>query len=140
MNIVIPVAISMMYDRKRILCLSNFKSKKGGSALLSTITKIVNETADVMNAPAICDRFSELIPICISVSAITNEDIVTERASTPLMSIENDACFLFGVFSGALTVTDRSGSLFSFTNMAIINVTKAEKGTIAKKVECHPKC
>ena len=28
---------------------------------------------------------------------------------------------------------------FSFTNLAIISVTKAEKGTIAKKVACHPK-
>ncbi len=87
-----------MYDRRRILCLSNFKSKKGGLALLSIITKTINEIADVTNAPAICGRFSEFIPICMSVSAIMNEDIVTERAGTPLMSIESDVCFLFKDF------------------------------------------
>ena len=69
-----------MYDGSRTLCLSSLKSKNGGMARLSMITKTDNEIADVMNAAAICGRFSELTPICISVSAIRNEVIVTERA------------------------------------------------------------
>src|ERR687885_1162512 len=97
-NIVIPVAISIMYDGRRILCLSNLKSKNGGTTLLSMITKTDNETADVMNAPVICGRVSELIPICISVSAIRNELIVVERANIPLMSMENDIRFLLLFF------------------------------------------
>jgi hypothetical protein len=69
-------------------------------------TKTDNEIADVMNAPAICGRFSELTPICISVSAIRNEVIVTERASTPLMSMEDVPRFLFGILSRALAPVD----------------------------------
>ncbi len=89
MNIVIPVAISKIYDGRRILCLSNLKSRNGGTILLSRITKTDNEIADATNAAAICGRFSELMPVCISVSAIRNEVIVAERASIPLMSMEN---------------------------------------------------
>jgi hypothetical protein len=88
MNIVIPVAISKMYDGRRILCLSNLKSRNGGTTLLSKATNTDNEIADATNAAAICGRFSELTPVCISVSAIRNEVIVTERTSTPLMSME----------------------------------------------------
>src|SRR5215218_3669346 len=105
MNIVIPVAISSMYDGRRILCLSNLKSRNGGTILRSMITKTDNEIADATNAAAICGRFSELAPICISVSAMRNELIVAERASTPLMSMENDdddRFLLFEVISGAL--------------------------------------
>ena len=49
MNIVIPVAISSMHDGSRTLCLSSLKSKNGGMARLSMITKTDNEIADVMN-------------------------------------------------------------------------------------------
>src|ERR671918_1892000 len=90
MNIVIPVAISKIYDGRRILCLSNLKSRNGGTILLSRITKTDNEIVDATNAAAICSRFSELTPVCISVSAIRNDVIVAERARTPLMSMEND--------------------------------------------------
>ena len=72
----------------------------------SRMTKTDNEIADATNAAAICSRFSELTPICIRVSAIRNEVIVAESASTPLMSMENDARFLFEVLSGALAVID----------------------------------
>jgi hypothetical protein len=106
MNIVIPVAISKMYDGRRILCLSNRKSRNGGTILLSRRTKTDNEIADAMNVATICGRFSELTPICISVSAKRNEVIVAESARTPLMSIENDKRFLFEVISGALAVID----------------------------------
>src|SRR5215211_6882788 len=106
MNIVIPVAISKMYDVRRILCLSNLKSRNGGTILLSRRTKTNNEIADAMNVATICGRFSELTPICISVSAKRNEVIVAESARTPLMSIENDKRFLFEVISGALAVID----------------------------------
>jgi hypothetical protein len=87
------------------LCLSNLKSRNGGTILLSRITKTDNEIADATNAATICGRFSEVTPVCISVSANRNEVIVAERASTPLMSIENDDedCFLlFEVLSGPL--------------------------------------
>ena len=110
------------------------------SSSLSTITKTDNETADIANAPAISNRFSEFIPICISVNAITKEIIVTARASTPLISIGNDTRFLFKTTSESMLVVSLSGFLFSFTNLAIISVTRAEKGTIVKKVECQPKC
>jgi len=68
------------------------------------ITKTNNEAADVANEIAIGNRFSDFIPICISVRAITKEDIVTERASTPLISMGNDILFLFDVLSGPLSV------------------------------------
>ena len=90
---VIPAAISKMKDGRRVLCLSNLRSRKGGTILLSRITKIDNETADATNAPAICIIFWELTSICMRVRAIRNEVIVTEKAATPLMSIGND--FLF---------------------------------------------
>src|SRR3954453_8953153 len=90
MNIAMPVAISKMYDGRRILCLSNLKSKNGGSILFSRKTKTDNEIDETANAAMTCSRFSELIPVCISVSAIRNEVIVAERAITPLMSIEID--------------------------------------------------
>jgi hypothetical protein len=88
------------------LCLSNLKSRNGGTILLSKATNTDNEIADATNAAAICGRFSELTPVCISVSAIRNEVIVAERTSTPLMSMENDTRFLllFEVLSGASTV------------------------------------
>src|SRR5918999_3509049 len=108
MNIVIPVAISKMYDGRRILCLSNLKSRNGCTILFSRITKTDNEIADAMNVATICGRFSELTPICIRVSAKRNEVIVAESARTPLMSIENDKWFLFEVIFGALAVIDRS--------------------------------
>src|SRR5919197_1055068 len=88
------------------------------------------------------------MPVCISVSAMRNELIVAERANTPLMSMENDEeekeddirFLLFKAISGAFAAMNRSCSLlFSLTNLAIMNVTKATKGTIAKKVACHPK-
>src|SRR5919106_2222861 len=140
MNIVTPVAISKIYDGRRILCLSNLKSRNGGTIFRSMITKTDNEIADAMNAATICGRFAELTPICMSVSAMRNEVIVAESARTPLMSIEKDTRFLLKVISGTLAGLDWSCSLlFSFTNFAIISVTKAENGTMAKKVACHPK-
>src|SRR5215510_5055694 len=95
---VIPAAISKMYDGRRVLCLSNLKSRKGGTILLSRITKVDNETADITNAPAICIIFWELTPICMRVRAIRNEVIVTERAATPLISIGNDLLFPLDTF------------------------------------------
>ena len=129
-----------MYDGRRILCLSNLKSRNGGVILLSRITKTDNEIDDATNAAEICGRFSEFTPVCIRVSAIRNEVIVAESANTPLMSMENDARFLFEVIYAALAAMNSFCSLlFSFTNLAIMSVTRAENGTIAKKVACHPK-
>jgi hypothetical protein len=90
MNIVIPVAINKIYDGRKILCHSNLKSRNGGTILLSMITKTSREIPDAMNAVAICVRFSEPRSVCMSVSAMRNELIVAERASTPLMSMETD--------------------------------------------------
>ena len=94
MNIEIPVAISRMYEGRRILSRNNFKLTNGGIAFLSIITNTDNETTDIMNAPAICSTFSLFTPICMTVSATRNEAIVTERATIPLMSIENGFPFL----------------------------------------------
>ena len=92
-----------MYDGSRTLCLSSLKSKNGGMARLSMITKTDNEIADVMNAQRSAGFRP---PICISVSAIRNEVIVTERARTPLMSIENVSLFSFEILSLALAPVD----------------------------------
>ena len=98
MNIVIPVAISRINEGRRILSRNNLKLTNGGIALLSIITKTDNETADIMNAPAICNIFSLFTPIWMTVSAMRNEDIVTERATIPLMSIENGFPFFSETF------------------------------------------
>src|SRR5215203_6955984 len=139
MNIAIPVAISRMYEGRRILSLNNLKSTNGGTAFLSITTNTVNDIADIVNAPAICDMFSALAPICTSVSATRNEVIVAERASIPLMSIENGSLFFSDTPPRAFESLDRFGNLCSLTNLAISNVTNAEKGTMAKKVACQPK-
>src|SRR4249919_880507 len=74
----------------------------------------------------------------MTVSAIRNEDIVTERATIPLISIENG--FPFSEISLCIfELFDRFGTLYSFTNLAINNVTKIAKGIIARKVACQPK-
>ncbi len=80
-----------------------------------------------------------LLRICISVRATRNEIIVAERASMPLMSIENEFLFLYDAFPLIFEFFDWFGTVCSFTNLAISNVTNNEKGVIAKKVACQPK-
>ena len=75
----------------------------------------------------------------MTVSAIRNEDIVTERATIPLISIENGFPFFSETFLCIFELFDRFGTLYSFTNLAINNVTKIAKGIIAIKVACQPK-
>ena len=96
---VIPAAINKMNEGRRILSLVTLSPEKEAQLLFSRITKIDNEIADTTNEPAICRIFWELTPICMSVSAIRNDVIVTESATTPLMSIGNDARFLLEVLS-----------------------------------------
>src|SRR5437773_11134980 len=79
MNMVIPVAISMRYDGSKILCLNNLKSRNGGTILRSMITNTDSEIAEATNADAICGKFADVTPICMSVSAIRNEVTVAER-------------------------------------------------------------
>src|SRR5919199_6916809 len=132
MNMVMPVDINRMNEGNRILFLSSLKSKNGGLLFLSRLTKIANEIAEVANAAAISGGFWEFTPICMSVSAIRNEDTVAERASMPLMSIDSDLCFLLDSFSSILAEIESacSACLFSRTNLAMSNVTNAAKGTI----------
>jgi hypothetical protein len=93
MNMAIPVDIKRINEGRRILFRSNLRLTNGGIALLSITTKMGNEIADIINAPAICNIFSLFTPICIIVSAIRNEAIVTERVTIPLISIENGLPF-----------------------------------------------
>src|SRR5919202_2166824 len=136
MNMVIPVDISRMNDGNRILFLSSLRSKNGGLLFCSNLTKIANEVAELANAAAISGKFWELTPICMSVSAIRNEDTVAERASMPLMSIDSDLCFLSDSFLSTFVEIESTGSfcLFSRTNLAMNNVTNAANGTIVRNV------
>src|SRR4029078_9923902 len=94
MNIVIPVAIIIMYEGRRILSFSNLRSTNGNATLLSTITKVMREATDIANAVSIWGKFVEFISVCISVNASRNEIIVKESARAPFKSIEEDNCFL----------------------------------------------
>ena len=94
MNIVIPVAINMMYEGKSVLSFSNLKSTNGDTTLLSIMMNIVNEATETVKAAAICGRVAEFIPVSTSVSAMRNAIMVEESAIAPLRSIECDANFL----------------------------------------------
>src|SRR5918993_2695267 len=137
MNIVIPLAINMMYEGRRVLSFSNLRSTNGDAIFLSMMTKTDNEITETVNAAPICGKVSEFIPVSRSVNAIRKAIIVVESASAPFKSMEGDACFL-PVLSRVLTGASNC-PLFSFTNFAITIVTVAANGTMEKKVKCHPK-
>src|SRR5215216_133376 len=94
MNIVIPVAIKMMYEGRRVLSFSNLRSTNGNAILLSMMTKTANEITETTNATPICGSVSEFIPVSTSVSAMRNAIIVVESASAPFKSMEGVDRFL----------------------------------------------
>jgi hypothetical protein len=50
MNIVIPVAITITYEGRRVLSFSILRSTNGVVTLLSMMTKMANEITDAVNA------------------------------------------------------------------------------------------
>ena len=90
MNIVIPVAVAIMYEGMRVLSFSNLMSTNGDVTLLSMKTKTLNEMAETRNAIPTSGNALELIPLCKRVNAIRNEIIVIESTKAPFISKEGD--------------------------------------------------
>ena len=117
---------------------NNLKLRNGGIALLSIITKWIMRS-DNMKTPAICKIFSLFTPIWMIVSAMRNEDIVIERATMPLISIENG--FPFFCDAPPLSMNCLIDLVFCIPlqTFAVNSVIKIVKGIIARKVICQPK-
>src|ERR671919_3054543 len=54
MNIVIPVAINMMYEGKSVLSFSNLRSTSADTTLLTIMMKIANEATETVKAAPLC--------------------------------------------------------------------------------------
>src|SRR6476660_7718104 len=72
MNIVIPVAVAIMYEGMRVLSFSNLMSTNGDLTLLSMKTKTLNEMSETRNAIPTSGNALEFIPLCKRVNAIRN--------------------------------------------------------------------
>src|SRR5581483_2728573 len=91
MNMVMPTAISIRYDGRRILSLNSLKSSSGELLLLSMIAKTNNEIIDTENAAETFCKF-EIPPVCNNVRPSMNAAVVAESALAPLISMWRCSC------------------------------------------------
>ena len=108
-----PILTIMIYDGRRVLCLSNFRSTSGDSVRLSIKTKTVSETMDTPKIPAICSSLIEVEappPDSKRVSATRNETMAADNVIAPLISMDLELLLLS---STSLIPTSSSSTLVS---------------------------